>query len=124
LHSTLCYHSKEENREKSYCLDSLRSTSPFDQSAANFRGRVLDVAAAISLNAQIGKTITAKITEAGILRTIEQFEMFLRESSEKEKLTDALARFVQATGVLSRDLESSRRGSCVRESPTARDFYR
>jgi hypothetical protein len=124
LHSTLCYFGNEEIREKSYCLDMLRATSAFDEDAANFRGRVLDVASAIPLKAQVAKTISAKIADAGIVRTIEQLEIFLRESGEKEKLTNALARFVQATGVIPRDLEASRRGSCVRETPTSRDFYR
>jgi hypothetical protein len=124
LHSTVCYHSKDEIGEKVFVLDMLRSTSPFDQDLHNFRSRVLSAAEGIKLNAQIARTISAKIAEAGIVRTIEQLEIFLRESGEKEKLTNALARFVQATGVIPRDLEASRRGSCVRETPTSRDFYR
>jgi hypothetical protein len=59
LHTTIVYNGKAI-REKTYCLDMLRATSPFDLDAANFRGRVLDVASAIPLNAQIAKTISAR----------------------------------------------------------------
>jgi hypothetical protein len=113
LHGSVCYHSAEEIGEKDFVLRSLRATSPFDENLGNFRACVLDVAASMRLNAAIAKTLSSKISEASVIRVIEQLGDLLRAESD-----------LKAIGLLSSGARTSRRRSSVRVAPTARDFYR
>jgi hypothetical protein len=120
LHESIVY-LRSSIPQADFCLDSLRRTSSFDTDSRNFCARVSVVAQSLPLNADLAGTLEKKIAEVNVICVIERLGDFLCEESETSSI---LLSLVKATSTLARTPASSRRKSSVRETPSARDFYR
>jgi hypothetical protein len=92
LHAELVYQGKNKIGERAhgYCLDCLRSTSPFDENNRNFRACIALVAQSLPLSAEIGKSLSKRLATAHLERKFQQLADAMRAKFDSHELDERL----------------------------------